>query len=368
MQHSDNDILVETHGLKHAYREAGQDKQVLHGIDLQIRAGTTNFLTGFSGSGKTTLISLVGCLRSVQEGSLKLLGEELKGASEAKLRQMRCRIGYVFQHFNLLDFMTIRQNVMQSLELQPAFSRQEAIRRADEMLDRVGLGDRVKSYPKELSGGQKQRVAIARALVHKPKLVLADEPTAALDTSTGREVIEIFQQLAQEQNSATLIVTHNIRVLDAADDIFHMIDGRLGTAVGEQLSLVFPTLDDRQLRHISDQTERRAYSPGEVIIHQGQEADAFYLLLKGQVDIVRETQNAAPEVLSQLNQRGNYFGEMGLLQENAKRTATVRATGDSDVEVLVIGRSTFADMVGDSRQTQAVIKDEMYRRLTGQVD
>ncbi|MGB1027811.1 MAG: ATP-binding cassette domain-containing protein, partial [Rhodospirillaceae bacterium] len=229
--------LVETNGLKHAYQDANTSKTVLHGIDLTIDPGSAVFLTGFSGSGKTTLISLIGCLRSVQEGSLKLLGEELNGASATKLRNMRRRIGYVFQHFNLLDFMTIRQNVQQSLELQADFSPKEAKRRSEEMLDMVGLGGRFNDYPSALSGGQKQRVAVARALVHRPSLVLADEPTAALDTGTGREIIDRFSALIKHHNSAALVVTHNMRILDAADYIYHMEDGRLSDAVGEQLSL-----------------------------------------------------------------------------------------------------------------------------------
>ncbi|MCI5208973.1 MAG: ATP-binding cassette domain-containing protein, partial [Candidatus Electrothrix sp. ATG2] len=227
-------FIIEVSELKHTYHVGKVCTEVLHGVNLTIRGGENIFLTGLSGSGKTTLISLIGCLRSVQEGSLKVLGEELRGAKEVKLRKMRRRIGYVLQDFNLLDFMTIRQNVQQSLKLQNNYSKKKARRLSEEMLDRVGLGERINAYPAELSGGQKQRVAIARALVHRPRLVLADEPTAALDSVTGREIIELFQKLAREQNSAALIVTHNIRALKNADEIYQMEDGYLGTAAREQ--------------------------------------------------------------------------------------------------------------------------------------
>jgi len=365
MTAAENEILIEAKGLKHAYQDAHIRTQVLHGIDMTIYAGSNIFLTGYSGSGKTTLISLIGCLRSVQEGSLKLLGKELNGASETQLRQMRCRIGYVFQHFNLLDFMTIRQNVQQSLELQNDFSPREAKRRSEEMLDQVGLGDRVNAYPRELSGGQKQRVAVARALVHRPKLVLADEPTAALDSATGREIIDLFQRLSVQFNSAMLIVTHNMRVLDSADDILHMEEGRLGTAVNAQLALVFPTLNDHQLATIVAQTKRRTYQPNEVLIQQGDEANEFFLLLKGEVEILRETADGQQELITRLCRRGDYFGEMGLLSKDAKRTATVRAADKRAVEVLIIEKQVFANMIGDSKQTRAVIKDEMLQRMTG---
>jgi len=137
---NNSEILVEASKLKHTYQAGQVSTEVLHGIDLKIRGGQNVFLTGYSGSGKTTLISLIGCLRSVQEGSLKVLGEELRGTKEAKLRKMRRRIGYVFQHFNLLDFMTIRQNVQESLKLQKSYSRKKARLLSEEMLDRVGLG------------------------------------------------------------------------------------------------------------------------------------------------------------------------------------------------------------------------------------
>ncbi|MCI5223679.1 MAG: ATP-binding cassette domain-containing protein [Candidatus Electrothrix sp. AR4] len=355
--------LIEASGLKHSYQVGKVRTKVLHGIDLTIRSGENVFLTGLSGSGKTTLISLIGCLRTVQEGSLKVLGEELRGAKEAKLRKMRRRIGYVFQQFNLLDFMTIRQNVQQSLKLQNTYTVKKARLLSEEMLDRVGLGERINAYPAELSGGQKQRVAIARALVHRPRLVLADEPTAALDSVTGREIIELFQQLAMEQNSAALIVTHNIRALENADEIYQMKDGYLGTAAREQLSLALPTLNDHELEYISEHSDLQIYPPGHVIIRQGDIATAFFILIRGEVEILHTRQDGKEKRIALLDKRGDYFGEIGLLQKNARRAATVRTTGLDNAEVLVIGCEDFLKMVEDSKMTQSVIKDEMAQRL-----
>lgn len=215
--------------LNHYYGHGSLKKQVLFDINLDIRAGEIVIMTGPSGSGKTTLLSLIGGLRSAQNGSLKVLGEELVGASKDKMVQSRRNIGYIFQAHNLLKSLTARQNVQMSVELHEHISPQEAIAKSEAMLAAVGLADRVDYYPENLSGGQKQRVAIARALVSHPKLVLADEPTAALDKKSGRDVVELMQRLAKEQGCTILMVTHDNRILDIADRIVHMEDGRLAT-------------------------------------------------------------------------------------------------------------------------------------------
>ena len=184
-------------------------------------------MTGPSGSGKTTLLTLIGGLSSVQEGSLKFSGQELLNASNEELVQIRRQIGYIFQAHNLLDFLTAMQNVQMSLELQSNISQWESYIQSEAILNAVKLGDRINYYPSDLSGGQKQRVAIARALVSHPKLVLADEPTAALDSKSGRDVVNLMQQLAKEQDCSILIVTHDNRILDIADRIINMEDGYL---------------------------------------------------------------------------------------------------------------------------------------------
>ncbi|MCP4401778.1 MAG: ATP-binding cassette domain-containing protein [bacterium] len=359
-----NAPLLEIRQLKHSYPMGKKRMEVLHGINLTIQGGKNVLLAGSSGSGKTTLISLIGCLRSVQEGSLKVDGEELKGARQRKLLRMRRRIGYVFQHFNLLDFMTIRQNVQQSLKLQKGYSFKHARKLAEEILERVGLGDRIDAFPPDLSGGQKQRVAIARALVHRPRLVLADEPTAALDSVTGREIVELFQTLVKEQNSAALIVTHDTRILDTADEIFQMQDGYLGAAARENLTLALPTLKDLELEDIAKHAVPQTYAPGDVIIRQGDTAKEFFILIKGEIEVTRMDSNDHEEHLAFRRTRGDFFGEIGLLQENALRMATVRASGSEPLEVLSIGRDAFIKMVGGSKQTKAIITDEMVQHLT----
>jgi putative ABC transport system ATP-binding protein len=202
-------------------------KQALFDVNLEIHAGEIIIMTGPSGSGKTTLLTLFGGLRSAQEGSLKILGEELRDAGKSQLASLRKNIGYIFQAHNLMTFLTAQRNVRMALELHDHFLEQDLNAIATQMLESVGLGDRVHYYPENLSGGQKQRVAIARALVTQPKIVLADEPTAALDKKSGREVVELMQKLAKEQHCTILIVTHDNRILDIADRIVYMEDGRL---------------------------------------------------------------------------------------------------------------------------------------------
>jgi putative ABC transport system ATP-binding protein len=219
--------VIDIQNLNHYFGQGTLKKQVLFQINLKITEGEIVILTGPSGSGKTTLLSLIGGLRSVQEGSLQHFEKELRGASEEQLVQIRRQIGYIFQAHNLLPFLTARQNVQMSIELQEHLGGRETEERAALILEKVGLGHRIDYYPDSLSGGQKQRVAIARALAGNPPLVLADEPTAALDSKTGRDVVNLMQRLAKEQRRTIVLVTHDNRILDIADRIVHMEDGRL---------------------------------------------------------------------------------------------------------------------------------------------
>ena len=219
--------VVEIQNLAHFFGKGALKKQILFDINLTLKTGEVVILKGPSGSGKTTLLTLMGGLRSPQTGSLKVLDSELVGAKKNKLVEIRRNIGYIFQAHNLLHSLTARQNVQMSLELHNHLSFQEMKAKAIAILEAVGLGDHIDYYPKNLSGGQKQRVAIARALVSHPKLVLADEPTAALDSKTGRDVVDLMQKLAREQGCTILIVTHDNRILDVADRIIELDDGRI---------------------------------------------------------------------------------------------------------------------------------------------
>jgi putative ABC transport system ATP-binding protein len=216
--------VIATENLRHAFGEGELRTEILHGLNLQVEAGEVTLLVGPSGSGKSTLLTLIGALRSVEEGSLKVLGEELSGSSEQQRVAIRRRIGFIFQSHNLVSSLTVLQNVQLLLQLKEP-NPSLRIERASALLEAVGLSHRLNHYPDELSGGQRQRVAIARALAPEPELVLADEPTASLDSQSGQDVVELLGDLCRRRGSAVLLVTHDLRLLKDADRIWRIEDG-----------------------------------------------------------------------------------------------------------------------------------------------
>jgi putative ABC transport system ATP-binding protein len=255
------------------------EKQILFDIGTRIEAGEIVILTGPSGSGKTTLLTLIGALRSAQKGSVNVLGRELNNAKERALIDVRRQIGYIFQTHNLLDSLTIHQNVQMALQLG-GVKKRDVKDRISTVLQRVGLAEHEFKFPRELSGGQKQRAGIARALVNRPRIVLADEPTASLDKQSGRDVVELIQDLAREDGAAVILVTHDNRILDVADRILHLEDGHiksLSVAVSEGTSRMLNLLEKHDpnsanyLATFSFALARIAYADGEVTDSEQQE-------------------------------------------------------------------------------------------------
>jgi putative ABC transport system ATP-binding protein len=223
--------VIRATGITKIYREGATEMRALTNVDLEIRAGELTLLMGPSGSGKTTLLSILGCILRASSGSLEVLGESVEMLPEKGLPRIRRQaIGFVFQGFNLFPALTTVENVSLALDVR-GVSRGKAKERAAELIREVGLAGKSKSYPADLSGGQKQRVAIARALAGDPPIVLADEPTAALDSTSGKNVIELLKRLAHEHGRAVVMVTHDPRVLSYGDRILHLEDGRV---VGEE--------------------------------------------------------------------------------------------------------------------------------------
>ena len=232
--------------LKKKYEEGAAGTLALRGVNLDVMQGELLMLVGPSGSGKTTLLSIMGCILTATSGSVRVAGKEVVGLRENELPALRLEhIGFVFQGFNLFPTLTAGENVELMLDLK-GVSAAEAKKRSQELLEQVGLGGKYASFPADLSGGQKQRVAIARALAGDPKIILADEPTAALDSQTGRTVMEMMSELAHQRGRAVVIVTHDSRVRPFADRVVKIEDGAI---VAPEAEPVPAGLLDRSLPH-----------------------------------------------------------------------------------------------------------------------
>ena len=231
---AEREPVISLKKVNHWFGTGDARKHALKDITLDIYPGEIVICTGPSGSGKTTLLTMLGGLRSCMDGSLRILGQELHGANKEQLAKLRLNVGFIFQAHNLMMFLTARRNVRLSLELHDAYLEQNLDQLAADMLEKVGLGDRMDYYPANLSGGQRQRVAIARALVSRPHIVLGDEPTAALDKESGRTVVNLMRQLAKEQQTTIILVTHDNKILDVADRIIIVDDGALASKEQEE--------------------------------------------------------------------------------------------------------------------------------------
>jgi putative ABC transport system ATP-binding protein len=270
--------VVRAEGVDFFYGTGTARNQVLFDNRLDIRPGQLVVMTGPSGSGKTTLLTLIGALRSVQQGHINVLGQDLASLGARNLVEVRRGIGFIFQLHNLFESLTAYENVKLGLQVDGVRSAAEMRQSAVDMLERLGLGHRLNHKPHSLSGGQRQRVAIARALANHPKLVLADEPTAALDKDATRNVVRLFRDLTEENGTAILMVTHDHRIIELADRLVHMVDGRIvsDVALNDALRIceflkgveAFKNLTPNELTHVAERMSRRQYMPGEVIVRE----------------------------------------------------------------------------------------------------
>jgi putative ABC transport system ATP-binding protein len=360
---SDDLFAVRVHGLNHVFGEGELRKQVLFDNQLDLARGEIVIMTGPSGSGKTTLLTLIGGLRTVQVGKLQVLGRDLHGLSTRELVDVRRHVGFIFQAHNLFDSLTAMQNVSMSMELK-GYNRATINERAEEMLTALGLGKRIHYKPAQLSGGQKQRVAIARALASHPQLVLADEPTAALDRQSGRDVVDLLQKFAKEKGSTVLIVTHDNRILDVADRIVNMVDGRVisdvlvqeAATITEflQRNAVFKNLSAATLAEVADKMTLERFAAGDVVIRQGEPGDKLYVIRSGSAEVLVAREGESRQV-AKLGQ-GDFFGEAALIS-GEPRNATVRAL--DALESYTLGKDDFKNVI----EASPSFRDELRRVL-----
>ena len=349
--------VVRVEALNHFYGRGESRSQVLFDNGIELGAGQFVVMTGPSGAGKTTLLTLVGALRSVQEGRIEVLGRDLSKLGRSELVVTRRNVGFIFQLHNLFDALSAYENVMMAMQLrrgQPAEMRE----RGTAILQRLGLGHRIDHKPRSLSGGERQRVAIARALVNSPNLVLADEPTAALDRDSAHKVVDLLKETTVEQGSTVVMVTHDHRIIEKADRLVHMVDGRIASDVvlHDQLRIceflktvdVFKNLTPIELTHVAEKVAKRQFVAGDVIIRQGEAGEDFYLISDGTVEVMREGHDVA-----RLG-AGDFFGE-GALITGEPRNATVLA--NDNLETYVLGKTEFRAAIEASRS----FRDQLYR-------
>ncbi len=354
--------------LNHYFGDGPTRKQALFDCCLKVEPGQLVIMTGPSGSGKTTLLTLIGALRSTLEGSNRVLGRELRGLDAAELVNIRRNIGFIFQMHNLFDSLSSFENVRMSMELRK-YSAVDMKRLATDMLTKLGLGHRIHYKPRQMSGGQRQRVAIARALVNRPKLVLADEPTAALDKKSSRDVVEMLQALTREEQATILMVTHDSRILDVADRIVNFVDGRIESdvIVNDTIKIceilkkseVFQHLSPTELLNIAQKMKREELGKGDAVFRQGDDGDKFYLISEGEVDVlIRKPNEADSKVINHLT-AGAFFGEKALLSGDP-RSASIVTTVQTTLYAL--GKDDFQSALAMSGSFNEQLRKVAFQR------
>ncbi len=333
---------VEAESVSYWYGEGETRTQVLFDNSIEIGCGEVVIMTGPSGSGKTTLLTLIGALRRVQQGRLSVMNRDLSALDEQGAVALRKEIGFIFQSHNLFSSLTALENVRMATALRPSSVR-EMNERSAQILGQLGLGDRLNHLPAQLSGGQRQRVAIARALVNRPALVLADEPTAALDAESGQTVLGLLRKLADGMERTTvLIVTHDQRVIDHADRVVNMMGGRIinnsltrmTVRIARALcqSEVLKGLSEATLTRIAGVMTVETRHKGETIVEEGQPGDRYYLIGSGVAEAFKGA--AYQEEL--------YFGEgFGTISSFFRRPIQQTVRAKTDLELYVISQADF---------------------------
>ncbi len=344
--------------LNHWFGQGETRQQGLKDVNLQINLGEIVLLKGPSGCGKTTLLTLIGGLRTVEYGSVVVLGQEMRGLGAANLVQMRRRIGFIFQLHNLFSSLTALQNVMLALELQEP-DAQLRRQRATAMLTQLKMHERLDYRPAGLSGGQRQRVAIARALASRPKLILADEPTAALDAGATDIVAQEFKDLARgganpEERSTLLVATHDEKIMGMADRYVFMRNGKIISNVVKgdadhivealKKNAIFGKLTEQTLRRIAERMGMEKYEAGHFLFRQGDGGERFYLIWKGKIEILIDKPGEPTE--SVILTPPQVFGEKAILDPDRRRAGAARAL--EEVQLFSMDKLAFDATLAES--------------------
>jgi putative ABC transport system ATP-binding protein len=351
------EIAICAEGVSYWYGERDTRTQVLFDNSLEIGRGEVVIMTGPSGSGKTTLLTLVGTLRRMQQGRLQVLGRDIAALDERRAVQLRKNVGFIFQSHNLFSSLTAMENVRMATSLKGGSAREMDARSA-RLLEELGLGERLDHLPSQLSGGQRQRVAIARALVNDPALVLADEPTAALDAESGQIVLGLLRKLADGMERTTvLIVTHDQRVIDHADRIVSMMGGRvinnsltrMAVRITRALAQaeVLKGLSEATLTKIASVMTVETRGKGETIVREGEHGDHYYVIGSGVAEVYK----------GGADQEELYFGEgFGTISSFFGRPEPNTVRAKTDLELYVISQPDFEHVLAADKSFESRVR------------
>jgi ABC-type lipoprotein export system ATPase subunit len=353
-----NDHLIDLRQVAKTYETDAGTFTALDDVDLQVDTGEFVAVVGKSGSGKSTLINMITGIDRPTSGEVLVGDTAVHTLNEGQMAVWRGRhIGVVFQFFQLLPTLTVVENVMLPMDFCNVYSMREREEQAMHLLEQVEMTDHAHKLPTAVSGGQQQRVAIARALANDPPIIVADEPTGNLDSKTAESVFRLFEDLVDE-GKTILMVTHDHDLAKRATRTVILSDGAV---IEEYLARTFPALTEGQLIQATRNLERQKVEPGALILQKGARPDKFYIITKGQVEVVLHPADGPQSVVTRLK-RGQYFGEIELLA-GGENLATIRAAPDTGVEVAALGEEAFTHLIAASEATRAEIAQVVRARI-----
>jgi putative ABC transport system ATP-binding protein len=332
------------------YKTVAGDFQALKSVDLEINAGEFVSIIGKSGSGKSTLLNMITGIDRPSTGEVFVNGTAVHELKENRMARWRgIHLGIVFQFFQLLPTISVIENIMLPMDFCKTYPMREREKRALALLELVEMAEHAYKLPTALSGGQQQRVAIARALANDPPIVIADEPTGNLDSRTADSVFALFRDLVA-QGKTIIIVTHDSGLAKRTDRTALIADGEI---VNEYVAKAMPTLPRELLLQATHIAVPHAYEAGSMILTEGTNADTFYIVTKGTVEVILPRTNQSDVVALQLGP-GKFFGEMAFFH-GRRRHASVRASEGGPVEVLAIGYDKLDELLSQSEPTREAL-------------
>lgn len=350
--------LVRLKHIQKSYRVPAGEVSILHDINFELKAGEFVGIIGKSGSGKSTLLNMITGIDRPSAGEVWIGDTAIHKRSEGQMAVWRGHnLGIIFQFFQLLPMLSLIENVMLPMDFAGRYTAAERPKRANHLLELVGLAEHAHKLPSALSGGQQQRVAIARALANDPPLLVADEPTGNLDSKTAESVFALFQDLVRE-GKTVIMVTHDGSLARRASRTILLADGEI---VNEYVARALPTLSMDQLIYATRRLSVQTFEPGATIFSEGRTGDQFYIVTQGKVEIALQRPRASDVVVAELGP-GQYFGEIELMR-GGPWAATARAAAIGAVELVTLSHETFSDLLTQSDATRQALDETATRHL-----